>query len=677
MRVGPYQVIETAYVGAFSVVHRARDRRLPRDVAVKSPRPGGIAPALARRHAMREARLRAVVAHPCVLPICGLLRAGEVPLLIGPWLAGGSLRDLGSSPISAAQVLALAEGLGGVLDALHAAGWWHGDVSPGNVLFHRRPDAGGAPCQPVLTDFGTARRIGAPGAFRGSLVGTPHVTAPEVWTGRPVDGRADLYSLGALLYHALTGEWPFDEADPAAFADLHRAAEVPRPSDRTPGAGRAVDGVILRALAKAPDSRFSTGFELAAALRDAMLVDRLRPADSPRARARSARPDAGGQAGGSRAIGREAIAAAGERLERFAESLDEREQAALRLLLRRSAAAAANARAWNEIDRIAMQVLAPGAALVALEECGAAAALAAGHQTPADVAGACAAPVRPISRLLELLAAVGLLAREGDRYLLPPGAAAVYASDERARPLHDAAAFWAHLSRWAATGEPITHMDGTDGGAYVKACMRLGILAAPAAHELAEALVARGRLPPQGRVLDVGAGSGVWSFALAAAAPGVSVTALDRPRVLEETRVRARTAGLLDRFQELAGDWRNVPLPAGGFDVALLGNICHLEPPQDVLRLFLRVQGAVHPGGVAVVIDTMPEPGSTALGPLLQDLHLALRTPGGGVYDRARYAAWLSEAGLDTLEVVPLRSTGGSLTALVALCQKPSGGPAE
>ncbi len=666
MSVGPYEVLETAYFGAFSVVQRARDRRLRREVAVKSVRPDGVDPALARRQAVREARLRSAAAHPGVLPLYGLLRDGGWPLLIGPWLSGGSLRDVGSAPISIAQLLTLAEGLGGVLDSLHAAGWWHGDVSPGNVLFHRQPGDASDPSQPVLADFGNARKIGTPGARGGSVVTTPHVTAPEVWTGSPVDGRADLYSLGVLLYHGLTGEWPFDGADPATLADLHRTADVPRPSDRTNITGSAIDGVLLRALAKAPGSRFSTGSELAASLREALRIDGLLPADAPRARARSARPEPR-KADRQCPMSQETIAAAGEELERFAASLDERERAALRVLLRRSAMGAANARAWNEIDRIGMQVLAPAAALVALEECGAAAALAAGHETPADVAGACAAPVGPISRLLELLAAVGLLERARAGYRLPPSVASVYAADERARPLRDAAAFWAHLSRWAATGQPSFRMDGPDGAVYAKGAARLGISAAPAAAELAEALVARGRLPPKGSVLDVGAGSGVWSFAMAAAAPGMSVTALDRPRVLDETRVRARAAGLMDRFQELSGDWRDVPLPAGGFDVALLANICHLEPPEEVRRLFLRVKGAVRPGGVAVVVDTMPEPGSAGLGPLLQDLHLALRTPGGAVYDRARYAAWLSDAGLDAVETLPLRSTGDTLTALVAL----------
>ena len=337
LQVAPYELVATAFVGEFSIVHRCRDDSLRRDVAVKAVRPDGIDVALARRCALVEARVRASVAHPHVLPLFQLIVPDEENiLLVGPWLSHGSLADLELRPVSAAQAVALADALGGALDALHAAGWWHGDLSPGNVLFATAPGDDASPGDPVLADFGTARRVGTHALSDGTIVATPQVTAPEVWSGRPADGRADLYGLGVLLYHALVGGWPFDAADPSVAAELHRHAAVPRPS-----VGPNVDSVLLRALAKSPAERFPTGAALAAALREGMRADGLLSEDSPPRRPAPRTADA-------RERG-DTVVAAGERLEEFAASLDPQARSALRVLLRRSAAV--EARAWHEIGR--------------------------------------------------------------------------------------------------------------------------------------------------------------------------------------------------------------------------------------------------------------------------------------------------------------------------------------
>jgi serine/threonine-protein kinase len=653
--VGSYELIATPYIGAFSLVHRCRDHALERDVAVKAVRPDGVDIEVARRSAAVEARVRAAVVHPHVLALHGAAADGDGLVLIGPWLSHGSLADLAGRPVPAEQGLALADGLGGALDAVHAAGWWHGDVSPANVLFATPPGHDAGAGEAVLADFGSARRIGAVAVTDGTIVATAQVTAPEVWSGRPADGRADLYSLGALLYEALVGRWPFEAADPAVAAELHRHAAVPRASASSANVGRNVERVLLRALAKSPAERFGTGAELAAALRDALRADGMLEAATPkRARARASwSPDA-----------REAVLSAGARLDELAATLEPRQGSALRALLRRAVVAEAHTR--HETETIAMQLFAPPAALLALEDCGAAAALAAGHRTPALIAAACAVPEAPIARLLEVLAAAGVLARAGDEYRLPPGPEGLYRDRPAGSPLREAAAFWAHLSGWAATGEPLTHMDAPDGAVYAEVVARAGVLAEAAARELAAALGGRGLVPDGCRVLDVGAGSGVWSLAVAAASTGAHVTAVDRPRVLEQTRAAAAAAGLLGRLSVLAGDWRDVALPEASFDLALIANVCHLEPPEEVQRLLRRVQRAVSPGGAAVVVDTMPEGGEGDLGPLLQGLHLALRTPGGRVHDRERYAAWLAGAGFAEPEPLELQATGGALTALVA-----------
>jgi len=613
--VGPYEAIETVHVGGFSVVYRCRSEA--GEVAVKAVREDCADPRLARALFAREARIRTLLSRP----LWEVAEGKNGPLLVSPWLAGGSLRERVPD-----DVVEFAEAVGEALDELQAHGWSHGDVSPGNVLFD---DAG----RPVLGDFGSARRVGARAVRRGTIVATPHVCPPEIWAGERVDGRADLYSLGVLLYRVVTGAWPFDAETPAALAELHRRAVVP-----AAGQDPAVEKVLRRALAKDPADRFSSGAELAAALRDAG--------------ARASAP---------------AAAMAG-RLEDFAAGLSERERAALRVVLRRSAAA--EALAWHETEQIAMQVLAPAFAFLALEDCGAAAALAAGNETPAEVAAACGAEERPLSLLLALLAAAGLLACERDRYRLAAGPATLYATPAGARPLREAAAFWSQLSEWVATGKTLDQMDRADGALYARAAARSRALSAEPARVLAEMLLARGLARAGAEILDVGAGSGVWGLAIANAAAG-RLTALDRPLVLDVARANAAAAGLDGRFRALPGDWRTLPLPVGEFDVAVLANVCHLEAAAEVERLLGRVRLALRPGGTIAVVDAMPEEGGHDAAALLQSLHLALRTAGGGVHGAADYAEWLRGAGFEDVERIDLTSPAGNLAAMVGRSCRP------
>lgn len=661
-RIGPYRVLARVHDGNFSVVYRCRDSSLPRQLAVKTARPDAADPAAARRRLRREARLRAAVRHPHILELYRVVRAQCGPLLVSPWLAGGTLAERVRGAMQPAEVLPLAAGLAGALDALHAAGWLHGDVSAGNVLF----DGDG---RALLADFGTARRVGERG-FKGkdtaTFVTTPHVTAPEVWTGQRLDGRSDLYSLAVLLYLALTGVYPFDADSLQAIPELHCTAPVPPPSAHSPHVGPATEAVLLRGLAKSPAARFASGAALTAALGAALRQDGV-----------LVRPQSGRAAGGAvppaaaaeRPFDETAVRAAGEQLERFAATLDERERAALSALL--ESARTRDARAVAEATGLTTQLFGPAAALLALEETGAAAALADRPRTAADTAAACGVPERTLAPVLDVLAAVGLLGREDDRFALPPDLATLYRTYGRTggaeRPIRTAFDLWAHLPRWAATGEPFLEMDHPDGAVYSHVVGVLGTLYAGGARELAAALQDGGQAPPGAAVLDVGAGSGVWSLAVAAADPGAVVTALDREQVLETTRAYAEAAGVADRLRTVAGDWRDAPLPEAGFDVAVLANICHLEPGWEIVRLLRRVHTTLRPGGTVVIVDTIPDRRATAdARSLLQGLRLGLRTPGGGVHDRASYTAWLEQAGFVVGEALPLRATEGRLTALPA-----------
>jgi serine/threonine protein kinase len=428
--IGPYRMVAQIHAGQYSVIYRCYDTNLGRQVAVKAVRPDSIGPMPARSQLWQEGRVRALLEHPHVLPLYRLVRARTGPLLVGPWLTGGRLHDRIRYPMPPAMILAVVKQIADALDAVSATGWWHGDVSPTNVLF-TAPDQAedDAPVRVVLSDFGTARRHGERPRGRGGLVVTPHVTVPEVWDDQPVDASSDLYGLGVLLYLALTGEYPFDSDDLDTFAYLHRHAAVPLPSDRSSVAGPATDEVALRALAKAPSERFATGAALAAALHTA-----LRDDGQLDRRARDSNNEPGLHSRGNwqspssmRPIETAAILGAAEHLDHFAATLDLQQRAALRLLVAR--AGISEAHTAHETDLLTMKVFAPAAALRALEETGAAVVLADGPCTAAETARACGAPESTIPRLLSLLAAAGIIRRVEDRYSLPPGLAAAYRVD--------------------------------------------------------------------------------------------------------------------------------------------------------------------------------------------------------------------------------------------------------
>jgi tRNA A-37 threonylcarbamoyl transferase component Bud32/ubiquinone/menaquinone biosynthesis C-methylase UbiE len=654
-RLGRYRVLALAHEGEQSRVYRCYDPALTRQLAVKVARPDAPNPARARRRLLLEARVRAAGLHRAVLPLYQLRHTVVGPALVGPWVPGTPLASrIGrGKPAPPSLAVALVEEIGGALDALHGAGWWHGDVSPANVLV-------GADGHLVLIDFGAARRLGRRPVDDRVLFTTPLVTAPEVWAKRPVRPQSDLYSLAVLLYAALVGRYPFAPDTPERLRDRHRGEEPAWPAGLDP----AVRAVLARGLAKDPTARFASGAEMAAALRAALGARRSSDTGelAETASAFFAAP-------AREPPGEEALAATAARLEQFAAGLSEGERAALDALLR--SARLATARATVASARVTMHLLAPAAALLALEACGAARRLADGPASAEELAARCAVPARPLRRLLAALAALGVLIPEGERYALTPALALAYTAPAGggavAGPIAQAAAFWAHLPRWVQTGAPYLSMDQPDGFLYAEVADTLDALHAEAAAELAGRLRAHGLVPPGAAILDIGAGSAVWSRAVAVSDPRAMVTAVDRVRVLAVARAYAEAAGMGHRFTAIGGDWRDAPLSNDAYDLAILANICHLADETEVPRLLGRAATALRPGGLIAVVDTIPDDSQgPQLEALLQALQLGLRTAGGGVYTVQQYHAWLAGVGCPVVATWPLAATGGRLTALLA-----------
>jgi predicted Ser/Thr protein kinase len=258
---GPYRVESILGRGGMGTVYLATHARLERRVALKVIVPGLADDDAFRERFLRESRLVASLDHPHVVPVYDADDVDGVLFIAMRYVPGPSLRALllSEETLPLDETARIAEQVGGALDAAHAAGLVHRDVKPANILL-AEPGR-----HAYLCDFGLARLTAAEGATRtGSFLGTADYAAPEQIEGRPVDGRADVYALGGVLFHCLAGRPPF--ARDSEFATLRAHLE-----DEPPAAGLspALDGVLRKALEKRPDDRYATAGELAAALGEA------------------------------------------------------------------------------------------------------------------------------------------------------------------------------------------------------------------------------------------------------------------------------------------------------------------------------------------------------------------------------------------------------------------------
>ena len=261
--LGRYQIEALIGRGGMAAVYRAFDPALQRNVALKVLYPQFLAdPSLIERF-RREAITAASLDHPYIAPIYDVGDADGLVYLAMKLLPGPSLAELlqreGRMPLSSAAVL-VAE-VAAALDEAHAHGIVHRDIKPGNVLFDARGRA-------MLTDFGIAKSLESSSLTETSvIVGTPDYIAPEqidprLAPGGQIDGRADIYALGAMLYRAITGRRPFEGSAQNVLLS-HLQQEPPSPSTIVPGIPPGVDAVIGQALRKHPEDRYFTAGEFA------------------------------------------------------------------------------------------------------------------------------------------------------------------------------------------------------------------------------------------------------------------------------------------------------------------------------------------------------------------------------------------------------------------------------
>jgi hypothetical protein len=258
-RLGAYDVMEVVGRGGMGVVLKAFDARLNRFVALKVLSPRLAASASAHQRFVREGRAAAAVCHENVVPVHAVDEAAGLPFLVMHYVRGKSLQERLDRcvPLRLAEILRIGAQVASGLAAAHAQGLVHRDVKPANILLDGEERA-------KLTDFGLARAADDPRlSHSGMLVGTPQYMAPEQARGEVVDHRADLFSLGSVLYSLCTGRAPFRAS--TTLAVLRRVVEdEPEPIDaRNAETPRWLAQIIGRLMAKDPAARHSSAVEVA------------------------------------------------------------------------------------------------------------------------------------------------------------------------------------------------------------------------------------------------------------------------------------------------------------------------------------------------------------------------------------------------------------------------------
>jgi hypothetical protein len=259
-RLGHYEILEVLGQGGFGIVVRAFDEMLQRVVAIKVLSPQLASTSPARKRFLREARAAASIRHENVIQIHAVVEQ-PLPYLVMEYIAGQTLQQRldQTGPLEVPDVLRIGEQIARGLAAAHAQGLIHRDIKPGNILLESSIEQ-----KVKITDFGLARTADDASLSKsGVIAGTPLFMAPEQAQGTPLDPRADLFSLGSVLYTMASGRPPFRAAN--TFAVLKRVTEdTPRPiREIIPEVPQWLCDVIAKLHAKNPARRFQSAADVA------------------------------------------------------------------------------------------------------------------------------------------------------------------------------------------------------------------------------------------------------------------------------------------------------------------------------------------------------------------------------------------------------------------------------
>ncbi|MAT95967.1 MAG: hypothetical protein CL608_02270 [Anaerolineaceae bacterium] len=280
---GRYRLESLLGDGGMGTVYRAYDVNLDRQVALKLMHAHFARQEEFRARLIQEARTAAQLDHPSVVQIYDFGDSPEGLFIAMEFVNGGSLRDhlrrlqKMRKFLPLAQSLQIGAQIAEALDYAYRRGIVHRDIKPGNIMLKRlnRPDEPDEqPFRALLTDFGLVKlQEGSQLTQSGTTLGTPTYMSPEQCKGDPLDGRADLYALGVVLYELFTNRLPFEFKTLSDAIAVHSRGEMPTPAREIRSDIPAIiDTVLTRSLAKNPDDRYADGAEMADALRSAMVA---------------------------------------------------------------------------------------------------------------------------------------------------------------------------------------------------------------------------------------------------------------------------------------------------------------------------------------------------------------------------------------------------------------------
>ena len=265
-------MVEEIGRGGMAVVYRARDVRLGRWVALKVLAGDLARDDAFRRRFIRESRAAAAVDHPNIIPIFDAGEAGGVLFIAMRYVGGQDVHSLlnRAGPLPPARAAGIVAQVASALDAAHACGLVHRDVKPANMLLGGLAEDGSED-HTYLSDFGISKTSQATTnlTLTGQVLGTLNYLAPEQIEGRPVDGRADAYSLACAAFEMLAGAPPFRRDQSLAVMWAQLSAPPPALTSARPDLPAGVDQVMFRGLAKAPEERYPNCRAFAAALQEA------------------------------------------------------------------------------------------------------------------------------------------------------------------------------------------------------------------------------------------------------------------------------------------------------------------------------------------------------------------------------------------------------------------------
>lgn len=267
--IGRYEIERELGHGAMGAVFLARDPAMDRTVALKTILSGALASeqsAEYRARFYREAKAAGALAHPGIVPVFDVGEHEGLPYLVMEFVNGRTLDDAmkKGERQSMDRVCEIGQQIAEALGYAHRKGVVHRDIKPANILLTSRETYGIE--RPRITDFGVAKLTAGEITTTGQMLGTPAFMPPEQFTGAPIDGRTDLFSLGVILYWMATGEQPFpgETMTTVSYKIVH--TEPVPPAKLNPLIPSRMDAVIMKCLAKSPADRYQTGEELAQAL---------------------------------------------------------------------------------------------------------------------------------------------------------------------------------------------------------------------------------------------------------------------------------------------------------------------------------------------------------------------------------------------------------------------------